>query len=416
MARILLHTLVFAPDGVSTSVLLSELMQDLSSQGHTVTILSTRPHYNQDKDAEARQPLTPHLGGLYSTSLHHGMSVIHVYIPKKGERVGGRMRDYLIFHFLSLIIGILIIGRQDVVIAPSPPLSIGIIGWMLAKIKGAKFIYNVRELYPDLIAQMGLLSRESRLYWLLSGMERFVYRRSWRVVVICEMFRRHVVGKGIVASKVIDIPDFVDTDFVRPLPKDNPLARQLGLLDKYVVLYAGNIGMTQSLDTILTAIERLRDLPQVHFLIVGDGVRRSYLEEKITTQNLDNVTLLPYQSRHLVPDIYATGDLGLVPLMAGTAKTTIPSKIYTILSSGRPVLVSVDSDSELVEIVASAQCGLSISPDDPNAMEQAIRTAYANREQFDEYGKNGRQYVEQHFSRRAVNQAYDDLMRQAGKA
>ncbi len=285
------------------------------------------------------------------------------------------------------------------------------IGWILAKVKGAKFIYNVRELYPDLVAQMGMLSRESRPYRVLSAMERFIYKRSWRVVVICEMFRRHVIDKGIVDSKVINIPDFVDTDFVCPRPKDNPLARQLGLVDKFVVLYAGNLGMTQSFDTILVVIDRLKDTAQVHFLIVGDGVRRSYLEKSFNEHKSRNVTLLPYQPRGIVPDIYATGDLGLVPLMAGTAKTTIPSKIYTILAAGKPVLVSVDLDSELTWIVAEAQCGTSIPPDDADAMEQAIRTAYAQRDQFRRLGENGRCYVEQHFSRHAVNEAFNILMR-----
>ncbi len=410
MARILLHTLVFAPDGVSTSILLSELMQDLQSHGHTITVLTTQPHYNRDDDAEAKQPLHRHLFGLYYVSDHHRMRVIHTYMPRKGERVSGRFRDYLIFHFLSLLLGLLMVGWQDVVIAPSPPLSIGVIGWMLAKLKGARFIYNVRELYPALAVQMGLLKTDSWMYQLLAWLEKFVYAHSWMVVVICEQFRRHVIKTGIAADKVINIPDFVDINFVRPLPRDNVLARQLGLLDKYVVLYAGNIGMTQSFETILPVIERLADIPAIHFLLVGDGARRSYVDEQVTARQLRNVTLLPYQPHHVVPDIYATADLGLVPLMAGTAQTTIPSKIYTVLASGRPVLVSADLDSELASIVENAKCGLAVPPDDVDALERGVRQAYAHHEQFRVYGENGRRYVEQNFSRDAVNRKFHALL------
>lgn len=410
MARILLHTLVFAPDGVSTSQLLSELAQDLRAHGHKIVILTTTPHYNRDVDAEAKQPLKRHLFGLYYTSNHHGIRVIHTLMPRKGEQMSGRFSHYILFHILSLILGTFLIGRQDVVIAPSPPLTIGVIGWMLALLKGGKFIYNVRELYPALMVQMGMLSEQSMFYRLLKRMEWFVYAASWRVVTITDMFTQHVIAQGIKPEKVLTIPDFVDTEFIQPCPKDNPLARQLGLVDKYVVLYAGNIGMTQSFDTITEVLRRLTDVPEIHFLIVGDGARRSYVEAQIAEKKLKNVTLLPYQPRHVVPDIYATGDVSLVPLMAGTAKTTIPSKIYTIMASGRPALVSVDLDSELVSIVEGSKCGLAVPPDDAEALENGIRQMFAQRDTFHEYGMNGRRYIEQHFSRQAVNDQFDQLL------
>ncbi|MBC7811901.1 MAG: glycosyltransferase family 4 protein [Burkholderiales bacterium] len=410
MSRILLHTLVFAPDGVSTSTLLSELMQDLQAQGHRITVLTTRPHYNRDLEAEAKQPLRPFLGGLYSISDHYGMRVIHTWMPRKGQGVSGRLRDYLIFHILSLILGTLMIGRQDVVIAPSPPLSIGMIGWLLAILKGGKFIYNVRELYPALAVQMGLASADSMVYRLMAWLERFVYARSKVVVVICEMFRQHVVKLGFASEKVLNIPDFVDTDFIRPMPKDNPLTRQYNLFDKFVVQYAGNIGMTQSFDTIMEVAGRLQDEPDIHFLIVGDGARRQYVQEQIANLSLKNITLLPYQPRSEVPFIYAAADISLVPLMAGTAQTTIPSKIYTIMASGRPALVSVDVDSELVWIVEQANCGIAVPPDDADTMEAGIRRVFAEQEFFKACGINGRHYVEKHFSRRAVSEQFNNLI------
>jgi colanic acid biosynthesis glycosyl transferase WcaI len=412
MSRILLHTLVFPPDGVSTSTLLSELMQDLHANGHQITILTTRPHYNRDLDAEAKQPLHKRLGGLYSVSDHYGMRVIHTWMPRKGQGVSGRFRDYLIFHVLSLVLGILMVARQDIVIAPSPPLSIGVIGWLLATLKGGKFIYNVQELYPALAVQMGLTKAGSTMCRLMAWMERFVYRHSTRVAVICEPFRRHVIELGIASDKVITVPNFVDTEFIKPLLKDNPFARRNDLLNKFVVQYAGNIGMTQSFDTILEVAERLKSETGIHFLFVGDGARRQYVETQIATMALSNITLLPYLPRSEVPYIYASADLSLVPLMAGTAQTTIPSKIYTIMASGRPVLVSVDEDSELTWIVKQAQCGIAVPPDDTNALEAGIRQAFAAQVEFRQYGENGRRYVEAHFSRRAVNAQYQALIEQ----
>jgi colanic acid biosynthesis glycosyl transferase WcaI len=411
MARILLHTLVFSPDGVSTSTLLSELMQDLQAKGHRITVLTTRPHYNRDLDAEVRQPMYTRLGGLYAVSDHHGMRVIHAWMPRKGQGVSGRFRDYLIFHFLSLILGILIIGRQDVVITPSPPLSIGVIGWLLAVFKRGRFVYNVQELYPALAIQMGLTTPDSTTYKMMAWLERFVYSRAQKITVICEPFRQHIVALGYPNHKIHIIPNFVDSDFIKPQPKDNHLTRQHGLVDKFVVQYAGNIGMTQSFDTIMEAARCLADEPAIHFLIVGDGARRVYIAEQIARRNLTNITLLPYQPRSEVPFIYAAADISLVPLTAGTAHTTIPSKIYTIMASGRPVLASVDADSEIVWIVEQAECGIAIPPDDVDALEQAIRRALIQPD-LETYGTNGRLYVEDHFSRQAVTEQYHHLIQQ----
>ena len=336
MPRILLHTLVFPPDGVSTSTILAELTEDLQSKGNTIVVLTTRPHYNRDQDAEAKQPLRSRFGGLYSVSEFRGIHVIHTWMPRKGHSVSGRLRDYLIFHILSLCLGILLIGDQDIVITPSPPLSIGVIGWLLAKLKGGKFVYNVQELYPAVTVQMGLTTRDSRTYKLMTQLERFVYQRATTITVICEPFRQYIVALGVPEHKVRKIPNFVDVHFIRPLPKDNPFVRQHDLLDKFVVQYAGNIGHTQSFDCILEVADRLRNECAIHFLIVGDGARRAYMAEQITERKLDNITLLPYLPRSEVPFIYAAADIGLVPLMTGTANTTIPSKFYTIMASGRP--------------------------------------------------------------------------------
>jgi len=412
MARILLHTLVFPPDGVSTSTLLSELMQDLHAQGHQITVLTTRPHYNRDLDAEARQPLHSRWGGLYAVSEHLGMRVIHTYMPRKGQGTSARMRDYLIFHALSMILGIIMTGRQDVVLVPSPPLSIGVIGWLLALFKGGHFVYNIQELYPALALQMGLTTPDSCMYKVMAYMEHFVYARSDKVTVICDHFRQHVTRLGYAADKVLVIPNFVDIDFIRPLPKDNPLTREHGLLNKFVVQYAGNIGMTQSFDTILQVAARLADTPEIHLLIVGDGARRAYVAEQIDLFGLPNITLLPYQPRSQVPYIYAAADLSLVPLMSETARTTVPSKIFTIMASGRPVLVAVDEDSELVTIVEQAQCGLAVPPDDADALEVGIRRAHRDRDAFVLFGENGRRYVEAHYSRSAVSAQYHDMIQQ----
>jgi colanic acid biosynthesis glycosyl transferase WcaI len=258
---------------------------------------------------------------------------------------------------------------------------------------------------------MGRMDANSSTARLLYAVERFIYRRTDVITVICGAFERAIQRKPTKPNAVELIPNFVDPDEIQPGEKRNPLSEELGLVDKFVVLYAGNLGQTQSFDTLLTVAEQLRDKPEIHFLIVGGGTRQEYIERTIEEQNLQNVTLLPYQPRSRVPEIYATCDVGLVPLMRGTAETTLPSKLYTIMSSGRAVFAAVDADSDIVETVRDANCGVTLPPDDAAALREAILAGWADQAKLKQYGENGRQHALAHFSRQSVSGQYDALIR-----
>lgn len=414
--RILLLSLVFSPDSVSTSVLMTELAQELKKQGHHLTVLTTTPHYNVEPEARQRQPLHRRWGGLLYQSQVDGIPVYHASIPVKGSRVGARLLDYLRFHAISTAAGLTVARDYDVILAPSPPLTIGLSAWILSLLRRVPFIYNVQEIYPDVAVSLGLL-RSRPLIKLLEGLERFIYGRSTHISVISEWFRRRLQAKGVPADKLVVIPNFVDTDFMQPGPRLNPFSRTHRLDGKFVVLYAGNIGLTQGFETILAAADHLADQPAVQFVIVGDGTRRDWLAGQLAAQPRPNVTLLPYQPRSLVPHIYASSHLCLVPLKRGTAQETFPSKIYTIMAAGRPVIASADPDSELAWVVEAANCGWAVPPDEAAALAQAVRHAYQDQSTLRQKGQNGRHYVTAHHSRRAVALQYHALVqRLAGEA
>lgn len=410
MARILLLSLVFAPDGVSTAVLVTELALELQRLGHQVEVLTTTPHYNVDLDARARQPLQPCRFHLVYQSQVEQILVHHVAIPTKGHRIGARMLDYLRFHAVSLVMGVQCTGSYDVILAPSPPLTIGIVAWLLGLAGHAPFIYNVQEIYPDVAVSLGVLKNPALIRgfeWL----ERFIYGHSRRITVISERFRRCLLAKGVAADKLQVIPNFVDTEFMQPGSRCNPFAREHGLEDKFVVQYAGNIGLTQGFETIFEAARMLQPISDLRFLIVGDGTRREWLEAQLAEHRLPNVLLLPYQPRSLVPQIYASSDICLVPLKRGTAQETFPSKIYTIMAAGRPVIASADPDSELEWVVQQAGCGWTTPPDNAAVLAETIRLAYAERQQLAGMGRRGRDYVVAHHSKIAVAEQYDSVIR-----
>lgn len=410
MAKVLILTLLFAPDGVSTAVLMTELAQALQTQGHEVIVLTTTPHYNVEPEARARQPLRPDWGRWLQRSELDGITVYHTSMPVKGDRVWTRVFDYLRFHLISTLAGLFAVGKFDLILVPSPPLTIGLSAWLLCRWRRVPFIYNVQEIYPDVAVSLGVLKNQL-VRWALAGLERFVYRQARHITVISTPFRHHLLAKGVPATKLSVIPNFVDTDFIQVGTKANNFALAHGLADQFVVLYAGNIGLTQGFETILAAARQLQGLHDLRFVVVGDGTRRQWLHDQIVHAGLPNLLLLPYQPRSSVPQLYATSDLCLVPLKKDLATTTFPSKIYTIMAAGRPVVALADPNSELAWVVAHTGCGWVVPPDDATALAAAIATAYHERETLARRGHAGRAFVVAHHARPAVTAQYDTLIR-----
>ena len=410
MSRVLLHSLVFAPDGVSTAYLMTDLAIELSQLGHEVSVLTTTPHYNVDPSALARHPLQRRAFGLWHESRLGDVSIWHVTLRQKDTRVWARGLDFIRFHLVSLVLGAGVIGRQDIVISTSPPLTIGVVSWLLGGRWGAPSVYKVAEVYPDLAIRQGVI-RGATMIRLWRWIEQLVYRRSAMIVPIAEQFRDIVASRGVPANKLRTIPDCVDVDVYRPLPRRNSFAEAHGLVDDFVLLYAGNIGLVQDWESVLHAAAEVANMP-IRFVIVGDGVRREWLQSETDRRRLSNVLLLGYQPKERMPEINASCDIALIPLTIAGAKDGFPSKIYSTLASGRPVLVSVPADSEMATLVVKNRVGRTVPPENGPAYADAVRAAYRDRAVLSEEGARGRDLIMREYSKQAIAQRYDALIRE----
>jgi len=409
-SKTLLLSLVFAPDSVSTAILLTELSQQLKNIGNDFTVITTTPHYNHDPEISEKQPLTPLWGHFLFQSDCQGVPVYHVRVHAKGKRVLTRLYDYLFFHVISVFIGLRLKEKYDVILASSPPLTIGLCAILLAWLRRVPFVYNVQEIFPDILVRMGSLKNRFLIY-ILEKMEKFIYDRAKAITVISEKFRQRLLAKGVPPSKLHVIPNFVDIDFFQPGQRQNNFSQEHNLDDRFVVLYAGNIGLTQDFETIIAAAELVQDNPKICFLIIGDGARREWLQEQIREQGLQNVKYLPYQPHSVVPLLYASSDVCLVPLRRNTAFDTFPSKIYTIMAAGRPVIASADKNSELTWVVEQTKCGIAIPPSDATALATTVKEIFSAPERLSEMGKIGREYVVEHHAPEIVAQQYDELLK-----
>jgi len=413
MAKILFLSLVFPPDSVSTAQIMGDLAVDLKRLGHNVEVLTTTPHYNRDLEAESRQPLHKFWGAVLQKSTYQGISVFHVIMPKKGVSIIARILAWINFHILSTIAGVLALHQPDMIIAPSPPLTIGLNAWLLGLFRCAPYIYNVQEIYPDYAIELGVI-RNQRIIDVLFWLERFIYNNAKFVTVIAPHMAQQLHKKGVPAEKVKVIPNFVDIEDLHPLPKDNDFSRQHNISDKFVVSYAGNMGPGQDLETFIEAAAILHLYPNIRFMMMGDGMLRDSLIQKVAELKLSNFLFLPYQPYSLMPQIYAASDLCLVAQKSGIASVAVPSKVYRIMACARPVLAATVPASDLSNLIAESGSGIIVEAGAPQSLADAILSASLSAEKLHAMGQAGRNHVVQYYSRQAISLQYNALVDNKG--
>ncbi|HVF39066.1 MAG TPA: glycosyltransferase family 4 protein, partial [Gemmatimonadaceae bacterium] len=318
--RILVLSLYYDPDICqSNGPIIRAICDDLAAAGHDVTVLTSFPHYNQDE-------IWPeYRGRLFQKGRIGWVTVRRSYIyVSAGRSALARILNYLSFNVSSTLAGVAA-GKHDVIFAMSPPLTIGVTAWLLGKLYGIPYCYNLQDIWPDVAVKLGML-RGRRTIAFFERMERFIYRKAAKIFAISDEFRDNVVAKGIDPSKVVVIPNFVDTERVRPMERLNAFSQQMELDDRFVVLYAGNIGLSQGLEVILDAAEHLRHEDDILFLVVGSGGKREELMRDSGRRGLLNVKFLPLQPEDDVPLLYASADVALIPLRKGITENSVPSK------------------------------------------------------------------------------------------
>ena len=408
MAKILLVTLVYAPDRVSTADLMASLARGLHSLGHQVTVLTSKPHY-YPPEIPGNSQTGSGAPRLWRTTQENGVKVIRIYMPRKRRQVWSRVFDFLWFQIMVTILGLSHGQGCRVVLVTSPPFTFGLSGIFLAWTHRAKFLYDVRELIGDVLVQSGML-RNRLLIRASYALEDFVYRRADAISTIAPFFRDRLVERGLPASKIFVTPNFVDTDFIRPGSKANSFSRRHKLENTFVVLYAGNLGLTQGLEILVDAARAFKDDPNFMALVVGEGMARAALEKAVAESSLGNIRFLPYQPLETVPELYATADVCISPMRHLFSYSTVPSKILTAMAAGRPLVVAAEPDSDAGRLVVESEAGICVQPESREGMIEAIGKMRHDAALRERYGANGRACVCAHYSAPAVIARYHDLM------
>ncbi len=396
----------FSPDMAPTGVVMTRIVHEMAALGHELHVVTSLPWYRE-------HAIESGWGGrLWRVEKTQWGSITRVH-PFPGKTKQNLLRRAFGFVLFSAVVGLrsIVAGglprRVHGVLSMSPPLTLGLTGWVTKLFRGGMLVFNIQDIFPDAAAQTGAITNKQILRaarWL----ERVSYERSDAVVLLSEDLKQNVAAKlsGKFHNRLHVIPNFVDTSAIVPGDRMTNYRRELGIDDRVIVMYAGNVGFSQSLELVLAAA---KSLPSIAFVINGDGAARKSLQDRAKNENIDNVHFADYQPIERLSEVLASGDIHVVPLKTGLASVSVPSKMYSILSAGRPVLAAIDSNTEIPRTLAESGAGIAVAPDNEADFISALQILISDGVKRDEMGALGRTWVEHHASAGAVAKRYEAI-------
>lgn len=400
--RVVILNQYYAPDVASTGHLLHELATELVEQGFTVKVLTSRPSYGPPEtwvDCPMRETLD-------------GVDVRRLWTTRfSKDNLLGRAVNYLTF-IVQLFLRVLFTSRKDTVyLYTTNPPFLSIIGAMVSFVRKHNYVHLLHDAYPQMASWVGTIRRGGIAEKIWHLVNRLCYGRCQQAIVLCSKARSLVCDTyKVPQSKVHVIPNWADGEVLRTKPKPlSAFAAEHDLLDKFVVMYSGNLGLYYEFETILDASERLVDAPY-RLVLIGAGGKRSWIADQLEQRELTNALLLPYVPFSQLPDSLSSADSSLVSIAEGIEGISFPSKLYTSLAVGRPIMGLSEADSELRELIEQHRIGMWAELGDADAMEANIRFMMDNPAKAVRMGERARSLFERAFTKEICAERYAQVL------
>lgn len=368
-----------------------ELAKFLQSRGHELVIVASDLNYQTGKRTVERK-------GIFAEQIIDGVRILRAYIyPALHRSYFWRVISFFSFMFSSVWTAFQV-RDVDLVLGTTPPIFQAVSAWFVAWIRRKPFLLEVRDLWPEFGVSMGVL-KNPLVISLGRWLEKFLYTRATHILVNSPAYKDYMIGKGVPEKKITFIPYGTDVDMFNPQVDGSSIRAELGLQNKFVVLYAGALGQANDIDTILRAAERLKPYDKIHFVLFGDGKERPRLQNEAKRMKLTNVTFAGVRPKKDMPRVVASADVCLAILQdIPMFRTTYPNKVFDYMAAGRATVLVIDGITR--ELIESSYGGVFVQPNDDETLAETILDLSNNMDIVKQMGQNAREYLVKHLDRR----------------
>ena len=403
----------FQPEVIAFTHLERDLIEGLLEAGHSLSVLCPTPTRGIDDATAVRYRR------IKQELLYNGkVNVRRFSAPREGKNPIIRAFRYFWCNLMEYQLGKKYMD-VDVVFCVSTPPTQGLLCAMVARTLSRKcgrkipFIYSLQDIFPDSLVTTGLTRKDSLLWKIGRKIENFTSRHADRILVISESMKRNILEKGVPEEKIEVISNWIDVDATQPVSRDeNCLFEEFGLSrDKFTVVYAGNFGAAQGAEVVLSAAELLKDRADIQFAVFGGGAGFEAAKTSVAEKRLTNVVVSGLLPQERVPEVYSLGDVALITCKKGVGGSGMPSKTWSIMACGTPIIAAFDTDSELAEIITRAKAGVCVEPEDAAALAEAVLDMKERSACY----TNGREFVTQHADKKACVAKYIDVLRECAR-
>lgn len=396
----------YDPELTAGSHLSKDLEEAYISAGYRITIIAPTPSRGIDDETRKK-----YLTKLYETKYDGKVTIIRFRMFRERKSTIQRAFRYFIIMIKQYFLARKIKGIDMIISGSTPPIQGLLVSPLKKKLK-VPLIYVLQDVFPDSLINTGIIKKK-RLIWKIGRkIEDYTYKNADKIIVISQDFKENIVKKGVPENKIEIIPNWIDTDEIRQVPREtNDLFDKYSIdRNKFILSYCGNLGMTQNLEMVLYAAKELSMIDDLLFVFVGSGQNKKNLEVLSKKLGLTNVLFLPFQPSEILSEVYSIGDVGLIVSKNGIGENSFPSKTYTMLSARQPILASFDTNSELSKIIQMYEIGMCVQSENIDVFIEAIRKLYDERDSLVKMGVNCRNLVEMKYSKSASTTKYLDLI------
>lgn len=384
----------YTPEKASGLSLVEDLLDGFSQHGWKTDVFTptpTRGVTNEQRKEYARKRVEVKYGGR--------LTIHRMHLYREGKGFVGRAIRYVLFSIECFWKAATV--PADFIFTGSGPPTQGIAVGLAKKVSGKKVIYNLQDIFPDSLVTSGICREDSFLMKIGRAMENFTYRNADHIITITEDMKANIIGKGVPAEKVSVVRNWIDTDKIQHISRtDNKLFDELKLSrDKFYVVYAGNLGKVQGVDVMLKTASLMKNNKDIQFVIFGNGSEEDNLKKLTIENQLKNVSMYPLQPFERVSEVYSIADVCLIPCAPGTGRSGMPSKTWTIMAAGIPIIASFDRGGEMAQIIEEAECGFCIRAGDETKLRETIMRVYEDRQLKERLGQKAQEYAEENVSK-----------------